>query len=1113
MSLSAPHPSSPRPSADSSRRTFRAFDPDSPVLAGATLPPSPQVRLVKNRAQFSQRSWPVALPERGRWTVTGPAGSGVSSFLIDTVLARLRAGADPNGMLVIAASKESGARLRAELAHNLGDYIAGSSMVRSVHSLAFALLRSDDRSATGTGEEPGELRLITGAEQDAVIRELLAGQVEDNSGAWPQEIRPALGFVGFARQLRDFLLRAIERGLSPDELIENGTRYGEDMWVAAGHFLREYEQTLSLAGVHSYSAAELVSQVLLREHLTQTHPWHTVIVDDAQLLDPTSGKLIESLSRSAQLTVIGGDVNQAVFAFRGASSDFLSTFPATESVRLAHSQRRPEPACISIVDSPATQRDVLADTVRRRHLEDGVPWSQIAVIVRGQGDIGTARRTLLAAGVPVHINPTDVVLAQQRLVAALLLGLRALNSELTNSELEDLATGPVGGADPVALRRLIRGLRRWAPDQRGIDTLRSMLTGALPDFGDVLTGRERDILERVRSVLSAGRQAQENRGSVEEILWAVWSATGLSDRLAAAALRGGATGSQADRDLDAVMALFDAAGDFAERRPQASIDAFVDHITEQELPTGVRDRRVAVPEAVPIVTAHGAVGQEFDTVVLLGAQEGSWPSLGLTGTIFHQDQLIDLIDRGITPGTPVSHLATRLAEERRLFHVATTRHTSRLHIVAIEQSDGDEIFEPSRFIEEFAHRRVNFAADARRARRREAVRRQREEFEKTGTVTSLKDYLASEKRQDAAQTSEQTRPAHTAAAGDISAQGPGTHLDPLAFGVLSIPSFIARLRLVVGDDAASEHARAQAARQLARLAAAGVPGAHPDQWLAARDLANDSELDTSGRLSPSRIEDLMECPLYAVMKKVAETAEDSPIHMLRGTMAHAFFEALGRGVDPEMAQAMTMEAFFQIQTSPAWQREMERKKFAELLANTRAWIDSTRDAFELVGVEVPAKVTVDDGVIIAGYIDRLERSRGEGQGLHIIDLKSGKQMPSKDDTQEHPQLSAYQLMLAHGEVTAGGEGKVLIRTASAGAKPPERSGATLLYPAVSTKRKTADQARLDDEQLREFSASLPPLVAQLRGPRLTARECSKCDTCPLRPICPVHNEGKQLTDV
>ncbi len=62
----------------------------------------------------------------------------------------------------------------------------------------------------------------------------------------------------------------------------------------------------------------------------------------------------------------------------------------------------------------------------------------------------------------------------------------------------------------------------------------------------------------IRSILDAGRAALRAQASIEETLWEVWNATGLDARLQAAALRGGATGSQADRDLDAMMSLFDA---------------------------------------------------------------------------------------------------------------------------------------------------------------------------------------------------------------------------------------------------------------------------------------------------------------------------------------------------------------------------------------------------------------------------------------------------------------------------------------------------------------------------------------------------------------------------
>ncbi|WP_165242990.1 ATP-dependent DNA helicase [Corynebacterium lizhenjunii] len=1075
------------------------YDPHAAVRSGVILPPTPQVRLVAPQALEQPRQWEQDLPRTGRWVVTGAAGSGVSSFLVDTVLEKLRSGADPSGILVVAASKESGAQLRRELSGRLDDYAAQTTMVRSVHSLAFSLVRAHVDEG---------LRLITGAEQDVVIRQLLAAHADAGGAYWPEPVRPALELVGFARQLRDFLLRAGERGLGPEDLESLGARHRQPMWEAAGQFMREYEQVMSLSGRRSLSAAEIVSVVGDHPEMTQNSPWHTVVVDDAQLLDPNAGELIARLSQTAELTIIGGDPDQAVFAFRGANSRFLTSFaeqlPGVQTVELTTPRRTPAPACVSIVDSARTAQDVVADSVRRRHLEDGVPWSQIAVVVRGGGDISAARRALLAAGVPVHIQPTDVVLGEQRLVASLLQAIHALYHELSTAELEELITGPIGGADPVTLRRLIRGLRRWQPQQRGMDTLREVLDGPLPDFGTLLTGRELAILERVRTVLDAGRAVRD--GSVEEVLWAVWSATGLAERLQAAALRGGATGSQADRDLDAVMALFDAAGDFAERYPQLPMEAFIEEVLSQDLPTGVRDRRVVAPEAVEIISAHGAVGREWDTVILTGAQEGSWPSLGETGSLFGQEDLIDLLDRGIDPDTHVSHLSDRLAEERRLFHVATTRHRNRLHIVAVDAPQAEEVYEPSRFIAEFCGRGVDLPATLARREADAALRRSAWARELGLDVPAV-----------------------------ISAQRLNNEgeLDPLQVSVLSVPAFVAQLRRVVSDVSADGVQREQAARQLARLAQAGVPGAHPAQWWAltvstggeagAEASAESADVPVADpaepgtvrlpSVSPSKVEKLLKCPLQAVLGDI-DSEEATPLAAVRGTVAHAFLEALGRGVDPELAEELSRHTMKELLDVPAWKRDYELSQWDNLVERTRQWVAATRGVYELVGVEVPVDVTVAPGVKVFGYIDRLERERGSENGaLVVVDLKTGASVPSAQSVQENPQMAAYQLAVRGGKLRVGADSARVI-TAPAGQTGEEFGSAVMVYPAADRQGiAQGEQAPWPEDELAEFAGQLPGLVHELQAAHITARENPDCQRCRISTVCPVRPEGRMTTDV
>ncbi|MDR7328720.1 ATP-dependent helicase [Corynebacterium guangdongense] len=1012
------------------------------------LPPNPGVRLVERTSRSVVREWPGPLPGSGRWRVTGAAGSGVSGFLVDTVLAKIRSGADPDGILVVATSKEAGARLRRALVDGLTSeeraYVAKAPLVRSVHSLAFALLRT-------AHDEP--IRMITGADQDSVIQELLAGHAEDGRGDWPEDMRPALTYVGFARQLRDLLLRSAERGLTGPRLTELGRAHRRPLWEAAGRFQTEYDQILSLADSRQYSASELVAAVLDTD-APERHHWHTVVVDDAQHLDPKSGELITRIMGAGpgDLTVVGGDPMQSVFRFRGASTAFLEDFEPDEGndVDLGQSRRNPRRRAV-VVDSDSTQRDLIADAVRRAHLEEGIPWSDVAVIVRSAGQLGPVRRALLAAGVPVHVDPTDVVLAEQHIVSALLLGVRALTERVSHSELESLILGPVGGADPVTLRRLLRGLRRHNPGLRGMETLSDLLAPdvPLPDFEGFLTDRELSILHRLREVLDAGRAALKGGGSVEEILWALWEATDLSDRLMAAALRGGATGSQADRDLDAMMSLFDAAGDYAERNPTATIASFVRHIEDQELPTGVRDRRSAVPEAVSLLTAHGAVGQEYACVIVTGVEEGVWPSLGETGSLFAQEDLIDLLDEGIAPDTPVSHTPGRLAEERRLFHVAVTRATDRLLVTAINNLGGNEPVEASRFVREFADAHELEIADH-----------------------APKD------------------------AGD-------TDYEEFSVRILTPSSLIAELRRSVTSPAAAEAERVQAARQLARLAAEGVAGADPEEWWSTTEPSTSERLPEVRALSPSRIEGLMKCSLREVLARLDEEAE-TPIAMSRGTLAHAHFEALGRGVDPELSRRLTMAAYADILDEPEWRTGRAKEEFERILVRIEEWLAGSEQVKRLIGVEVPVNVQVTDAVGIRGRIDRLEED-AEG-GVYIIDLKTGKTPVSKEQASQHPQLAAYQLALSRGTYRDGA-----VVDPDPGDELIDVALASLVYPANTNKAvPTREQVTRSPQEHEELAARLPELAEELRGPTLTARVNDTCTNCPVRAICPLQPEGKTL---
>ncbi|WP_156737775.1 UvrD-helicase domain-containing protein, partial [Mycobacterium scrofulaceum] len=279
---------------------------------------------------------------RGPVRVLGGPGTGKSSLLIEAAVARIDAGLDPESVLLLTGSGRLGMRARSALTTALlrprsagpGRAAVREPLIRTVHGYAYAVLR---RAAERAGDAPP--RLVTSAEQDAIIRELLAGDLEDGSRAavaWPPHLQPALATAGFATELRNMLARCAERGVDPQDLERLGRRCRRPEWTAAGRFARQYEQVMLLraavgtaapqATAPALGAAELVGAALEAFAVdpellaAERGRVRVLLVDDAQQLDPQAARLVRVLAAGAESVLIAGDPNQAVFGFRGGES-------------------------------------------------------------------------------------------------------------------------------------------------------------------------------------------------------------------------------------------------------------------------------------------------------------------------------------------------------------------------------------------------------------------------------------------------------------------------------------------------------------------------------------------------------------------------------------------------------------------------------------------------------------------------------------------------------------------------------------------------------------------------------------------------------------------------
>ena len=294
--------------------------------------------------------------------MVGGPGTGKSRALVAVAAARISAGANLESVLLLTGSPRVAAATRGALTAALlkehSDQpcraVIREPLVRTIHSYAFAVL---SRAASRAGSPPP--RLITGAEQDGIIRDLLVGDLADGDRSvskWPVALRPALSSDGFATELRDLLARCAERGVDPMALQRIGRLSGRPEWTAAGRFAQQFEQVMLLrasvgtaapqATVPALGAAELVGAALealatdpelLAEERSRIR---LLLVDDVQHLDPQAMRLVRAVAAGTELTVLAGDPNQTVFGFRGADPNCLLSkdFPVlnlTQSFRCA----------------------------------------------------------------------------------------------------------------------------------------------------------------------------------------------------------------------------------------------------------------------------------------------------------------------------------------------------------------------------------------------------------------------------------------------------------------------------------------------------------------------------------------------------------------------------------------------------------------------------------------------------------------------------------------------------------------------------------------------------------------------------------------------------------
>ncbi|MFI7409102.1 ATP-dependent helicase [Streptomyces sp. NPDC049627] len=1076
--------------------------------------------------------------------LAGP-GTGKTTTLVESVAARIARGGDPERILVLTFSRKAAVELRDRLALRIG--AARAPQATTFHSFCYALVRAHQDSDLFV--EP--LRLLSGPEQDVTVRDLLAGEPElERLGLahvrWPDELRACLTTRGFADEVRAVLARSRELGLGPDALDAFARGIGRPDWRAAAAFLAEYLDVLDMQGVLDY--AELVHRAVLLARRPEAAErlaaqYDAVYVDEYQDTDPAQVRLLHALAGGGRTLVAFGDPDQSIYAFRGADVngilEFPRAFPRADGrpapVEVLRTSRRSGAALLAATrlltqrmpltrlpaekvrahrelapvregghvevftyPTPGTELDNIADILRRAHLEDGVPWGDMAVLVRaGARTIPTVRRALTAAGVPLDIDGDDLPLRHEPAVAPLLTALRAVaaaeaadggvrrerDGDLVRPQEADvrpqqgdpadgdstdepaaswldtetaltLLASPLAGMDAADLRRLGRALR---DEERAAGN-------PLPPPSDELLARalaepERLAVhdptyargaQRLGALLRKARERLAGGGTAEEALWDLWEGTPWPARLERTARRGGAAGRNADRDLDAVCALFATAARAEERSGGRGALNFLEEIEAEDIAADTLTRRAVRPDAVHLMTAHRSKGLEWRLVVVAGVQEGLWPDLRRRGSLLEADRIgRDGLAEPLTPGA-------LLAEERRLFYVAATRARERLVVTAVKApaDDGDQ---PSRFLTELG--------------------------------VEPKDV-----------TGRPRRP-------------------------LSVAALVAELRATTVDPRASATLREAAARRLARLAALAdeegrplVPSAHPYRWWGMFE-PTESKVPLRNRdqpvvLSGSALDQLANtCALQWFLGR--EVKADAPATAAQGfgNVVHVLADEVASGHTPADL-AVLMERLDSVWNALAfdapWKSAQEKDNARVALERFLKWHVMDRAGRTPVASEHDFDVTLEAGdfeVRIRGQMDRVEAD-GDGRA-YVVDFKTGKQAPSAAEVARHPQLAVYQLAVREGAVDEAFDG---VRPEPGGAELVQLRQGAAKRDGGETLPKVQGQEPLEGAEGEWVGDLLATAAGKVLDERFTPTAGQHCTHCAFRASCSARPEGRHVVE-
>ncbi|MDA1334921.1 MAG: exodeoxyribonuclease V subunit gamma [bacterium] len=609
---------------------------------------------------LNEKQKKAVLKTDGPLLIVAGAGSGKTKTIAHRIAHLIEGGVAPEKILAVTFTNKAAGEMK-ERVHSLlkREHISqgslGGPFMGTFHSLGVHMIRAHG-SVLGI---PKHFSIMDSEDSRKIIKELV-----EELGLDPDSFAPLRVKANISR-LKNELISADEFARDADQSpYQNHLR---DLYVA-------YEAKLQKIKGLDFDDLLLKNVMMLQKSDTVREYWQNkwshIHIDEYQDTNRAQYTLSKILAQDSRNIAVVGDVDQAIYSWRGADwrnilqfeidwrgaeiitleENYRSTkriLEAANAVILNNTQRKEKTLYSQKGEGDALVLTVLEDEKQEAAFiveylkslkREGVGFDEMAVLFRTNAQSRALEEGFIKRMVPYRLI-AGVKFYERKEIKDLLAYLRyTLNK-----------------SDDVSLKRILN------TPTRGIGKVLTLKYFGAKDYSN----KESEKIKKFESIIEKIEKSI-NTKQPKDVLRTIMSEAGFNDYY---------KNNKFEEDrFENIKELLSVADKFDEEKPPLGIEKLLMEASLSTQDTEVENR----DGSVTLLTAHAAKGLEFNVIIIAGMEEGLFPH-------------------------SMSQDPQELEEERRLFYVALTRAKNKVLITLTRHRMlyGETSFnDPSRFLGE-----------------------------------------------------------------------------------------------------------------------------------------------------------------------------------------------------------------------------------------------------------------------------------------------------------------------------------------------------------------------------------------------------------------------------